>query len=186
MTVDELEYGHIRQHLEDMEKEIYVDKLTVSYSGYFSYREFMDMVNRWCEEKGYYREVQSSSEKVTEKGVNKGFSLQLQRKISPVHLSVLNIDISFENMTDETKEVDGRMKNLNKGDVEAVFYGYLMSSRKSRWETKAYTYFFRTLIDKFIYKFDKPKYRGTVIQDGKDFARKMRGFLELYEKKIKD
>ena len=186
MTIDELEQGIRKQHLEDMEKEIYVDKLTVTYSGYFSYNEFMEMINRWCQDHGYYRDIQSSSQKVAEKGVSKSFALQLQRKISHAHLSVLNVDIDFSDMVEVQKDVDGRMRTINKGDVEIVFHGYLMTSRKATWESKAYFAFIRTLVDKFIYKLDRPKYRGTVVADGNDLAKSMRGFLELYKRKIKD
>lgn len=186
MTVDETQYGHKREHLEDMEKEIYVDKLTLTYSGYFIYMEFMDMVNKWCDEHGYYREVLSSSEKVTEKGTNKSTGLQLQKRTSHAHLSVLNVDINFSNMSDVEKEIDGKMKNMNKGDAEIIFHGYLMSSTKARWETKGYIYFIRMTIDKFIYKLDRPKYRGIVVADAKDLAGIMRGCLELYKDKVKE
>jgi len=186
MTIDELEQGHKRIFLEDMEKEIYVDKLTLNYSGYFSYKGFMDMVNSWVKENGYYREVLSSNEIVGEKGVNKSLGLQLQKKMSQIHLSLLNVDISFKEMTDDEKEVDGKMMNVNKGDVEVVFHGYLATSTKARWESKAYASFLRYVIDKFVYKLDKPKYRGTVVNDAKDLAGKMKGYLELYKGKIEE
>lgn len=185
MTIDELQYGHKRQHLEDMEKEIYLDRLTLTYSGYLNYKEFMDMVKRWCAERGYYSDVQSTKEKVAEKGFTKKVALQLQKKISHMHLSVLNIDISFSDMTEESKEVDGRMMKVEKGDVEVIFHGYLMTSVKASWETKAYMGFLRTVIDKFIYKLDRPKYRGAVVNDGKDLAKEMMGFLNSYKGRVK-
>lgn len=186
MTMDELRQGHRRHQLEDMEKEIYLDRYTVSYSGYFIFKEFMDMVNRWCKENGYFRDVQSSSEKVKEDSTTKGFSFQLQKMITPAHLSVLNVDIEFSNMTEEEKEVDGRKMDVNKGDVEIVFHGYLMSSRKSRWETKANVYFFRMLIDKFIYKLDKPKFKAVCVNDGKALGAEMKGLLNTYKSRIKE
>jgi len=183
--VDESQQGYHKAHLEDMEKEIYLDKYVVSYTGYFNYKEFMSMFNKWCEANGYYRDVQSSGEKVGEKSTTKSFGIQLQKKISHYHFSVLNIDLSFK-MVDVEKEVDGKMQNMQKGDVEAVFHGYLMSSMKARWETRGFIYFFRMLIDKFVYKLDKPKYWAVCATDGKALGAEMNGLLNSFNGRVKE
>jgi len=85
-------------------------------------------------------------------------------------------------MEDIERDVDGRMRNLNKGKVSLIFHSYLMTSIKARWETKAFMYFFRGVIDKFIYKLDKPSYRGIVVGDTYKLINEIKGFLNAYSK----
>jgi hypothetical protein len=184
MGIDEMQEGHRRVHLEDMEREIYVDRLTLKYEGPFSYKDFMKLVDSWCEEKGYYKDVQSTKQKVTEDSKSISLGIQLQKAMTDRHFSIINVDIGFSGMTDYETKVDGRDAIINKGEVEIVFHGFLMTSLKARWETKDYAAFIKGFIDKFVYKLLKPKYSGTVIEDGNDLANRMNGFLQSYRARI--
>ena len=181
-----LEDGTEREHLEDIEKEIYVDRLTITYEGLFDYKDLLKLINDWAREKKYYKEITSSKEKVTKIGKNIEIEFQFQRKIPPLNRSLINMGLSVEDMTDVKQEMDGQLKNLHNAIVEVVFHSYLASSIRARWETRGYVAFIRGIINKFVYKFDRPARAGVVVGETKDLAFKIRGFLNSYPKRIKE
>ncbi len=170
-----------REILEDMEKELLVDRYCLDYEGVFDYRGLLKLIDKWCDDNGFYREIDSHKEKVTADGRDISIGYTLQRKFDKKHFTVINMEISISNMKDAEVELDsGKRRNLNRGSVDAVFHAYLMTSEKARWETKAYAYFIRGVIDKFIYKIDRPAYRGIVSSDTFKIINEIRGFLNIH------
>ena len=167
--------------LEDMEKELLVDKYVLDYEGVFDYDGLIRLIDRWCEDNGFYRDIDSHKEKVTAEGRNISIGYTLQRKFDKRHFTVICMDLSIEGMKDVEVELDGKKRRmLNRGTVEVTFHGYLMTSEKSRWETKGYAYFIRGVIDKFIYKIDRPEYRGIASSDAFKLINEIRGFLNIH------
>ncbi len=173
-----------RELLEDMEREIYIHDLEVEHHGFFNFEELIKLIEKWAKDKNYYLEYAKSDEKVTSSGKNKKYKILMHSKFTTVHYSVMDLNLKIEGMTDEIVEVDGRKTNMNKGKVVASISGMLLTSLKSRWETKASFYFLRGIIDKFIYKINRPEVPGKVVGDAKDLASKLRGLLESYEYRI--
>jgi len=118
--------------------------------------------------------------KVTSTGRNISLGYNVTRKFKKLYLSNIQFDVSIENMKDVDMEIDGRMRNLNSGKIDIVFHSYLMTSLKARWETRGYLYFISRAIDKFVYKLDKPAYRGIVIGDTNNLINDIKGFLNVY------
>jgi len=169
--------------MEDIEKEIYADNITISYEGLFSYKELLDLINEWARSKRYFKEVLESKEKVTRGSKNITLELQMQRRIHAQYKCLLNFSLEVSDMVDEEEEIDQNMKNLNSGRVEASLKGFLMTSQRSRWETRGYVAFIRGIINKFVYKLDRPAYIAAVVGDAKDLTFKIRGFLNSYPKR---
>ena len=177
------EEGTEREHMEDIEKEIYADNITISYEGLFSYKELLDLINEWARSKRYFKEVLESKEKVTRGSKNITLELQMQRRIHAQYKCLINFSLEVSDMVDEEEEIDQNMKNLNSGRVEASLKGFLMTSQRSRWETRGYVAFIRGIINKFVYKLDRPAYIAAVVGDAKDLTFKIRGFLNSYPKR---
>ena len=163
--------GMEREFLSDMEKYVYLDRLTISYKGVFNYAELMVLIRDWCKKNGYYREISHNKMIVKPDGKEIGISMRLHKKIS--------------RMKDILKNIDGFDINMNEGEINIVFMGYLMTHLKGRWESRPKFAFVRRLIDKFVYKLERSEYPGTVVSDGKDLANNIRGLLYLYEHRLK-
>jgi len=89
----------------------------------------------------------------------------------------------------EDPAVQGRWKeqygrNSNEGDVEIVFNGFLMTHLKGRWESRPKFALIRKIIDKFVYKLERPSLAGTVVSDAKDLAKQLRACMVVYQHKI--
>ncbi|MCX6706571.1 MAG: hypothetical protein NT001_00300 [Candidatus Woesearchaeota archaeon] len=169
-----------RELLEDMEKELLVDRYGIDYEGVLDYQGFIKMIEEWCRKNDFYMEIDSKKEKVTAKGRNISIGYNLQRKFDNIHFTIIEMDFSVDDMTDSDTEIDGMMKALNKGKVDIIIHSYLMMSIKARWETKGYAYFIRGIIDKFIYKLDKPSFRGVVVTDTYKLIDEIKGYLNIY------
>ena len=176
--------GTEREHLEDMEKELYVDHLVIEHEGFFSYTELQKVINDWLKSKNYFKEVVRSKEKVTEKGRNTVTEYIFQRSVGLKHKVMIVMELATNDMIDVDMEVDGKMRTINEGEVEVVLNGFLSSSLKASWETKAYAAFIRGIIDKYIYKLDRPERVEAVVGDTKDLAFKIRGFLKSYGARV--
>jgi len=172
--------------LDQYEKEIYVDKMTLNFSGYFDYAELQEMINDWCRRNRYHRMLQDHKEQLSKTGRNIALSYHLTRQFTHIHISTLNVEIEISDMTTEYKEIDGMKTRINKGDVEIFFNGFLMTHLRSRWETKANIAFIRGVIDKFIYKLNRAKYPGTVVADANKLAAEFRGFFNGWQARVGD
>jgi len=170
--------------LDQYEKEIYVDKMVVKYSGYFDYNELQELVSEWCRQKKYYRMIQSHKEKLTKTGRSIGLGYHLNKQFTHIHVSVLNVDVNISNMITEIKEIDGQKRRVNKADIEIEFNGFLMTHLRNRWETKANIAFIRGVIDKYVYKLTRSKYPGTVVADANNLAAEFRGFFGTWARRV--
>ena len=172
------------EFLSDMEREIYVDRMIIRYSGVFSYKELLDLIEHWCRQKGYNKEIIAQKHKVAKDGKTSVVSFQLHRKFTPLHVSVIDVSIAGNHMTDRSYTIDGRTATLNEGDVEIVFNGFLMTHLKGRWESRPKFALIRKIIDKFVFKLERPSLAGTVVSDAKDLAKQLRACMIIYQHRI--
>ncbi|MBI2147604.1 hypothetical protein HYU19_03945 [Candidatus Woesearchaeota archaeon] len=180
-----IEYQHAhREFLSDMEFEIYVDKLTVQCVSLFRHQALLDALRDWCKIHGYYYEVFSQKTRVTSTGKSSSFTFHFQKKFSQLHVSFLVLDLTMQDMTDITKVVDKKTIPFSKGKVTAVINGFLGTALKHRVESFPRMALIRGVIDKFIYKLDRPVYPGTVVRDGAGLAAHIRSFLSLEQKRL--
>ncbi len=173
-----------RELLADMEREIYVDRMIVTYSGVFKFKELLELVETWCNQKGYYKEVVNQKHKLSKTGKSSSVTFQLHRKITQLHVSVIDISLSGLHMTDIEEDIDGKIMDLNEGDVEIVFNGFLMTHIKHRWESRPKFALIRKMIDKYVYKLDRPSLAGTVVSDASDLANKLRSSMMVYQHRL--
>ncbi|HLC98809.1 MAG TPA: hypothetical protein VJC00_02275 [Candidatus Nanoarchaeia archaeon] len=169
-----------KEVLEDMEKELLVDRYGLDYEGVFDFEGLLKRIDDWCRDNDFHLEILSRKDKVTSEGRKISIGYNIYRKWKKMYFTVIGFDLSIEDMKDIEVEVDGRMRNLNKGKVDAIFHSFLMTSIKARWETKGYLYFLRGIVDKFIYKVDKPAYRGIVVEDTYNLINEVKGSLNIY------
>ncbi len=172
--------------LDQYEKEIYVDKMLLNFSGYFDYNEMQELVNDWCRRNDYHRMIQDQKEGLAKTGRNIIFDYHLTKQFTHIHVSTLNVGVEISSMTTEYKMIDGIKTRVNKGEVEIEFNGFLMTHLRNRWETKPNIAFIRGVIDKFIYKLNRAKYPGTVVADANKLAAEFRGFFNSWQARVGD
>ena len=175
---------HKWELLMDMDKDLIVDRLTVSYVGVFNYSELMEVLDKWCVKKGYHKERLTSKHKVGKKGKNYSIGYNLFKKITSLDFSVMFMELNVSNMRDVKKTIDGHKYDLQEGEVSIVFVCYHMAHKKFRWETRPKFAVIRAFIDKFLVKLERPEVPGTVVGDTKDLAMKLRASMFLWYHKL--
>lgn len=177
-----------RIYLEDLETSIYVDHLTVKYEGEFILKELLREINQWGHNNGYYVDEHTDKEYVTEKGKRIAKSFRFHIELEKNYFIIFNLSLQINNMTEKKKKINGFIKPVNKGEITAVLNGFLATTLKSRWETRAYYSFLKSVIDKFVWPFIKHSYKGEyaakVVSDGKDMMNKMKSLLDMYKHRV--
>lgn len=168
----------ITPHWERPEREIYVDKLTVAYEGYLDIDQYRAVLIDWCKKHDYIWDELVHKELVSEHGKDVAMKWLIQKRLREDYYTVIKMEAHFDHVTEKTFTVDRRKMTLQHAHAHVTFNGFLASFLRYGWESKNWVLFIKTVIDKFVYKFDRGKYPGIVVVETKDLANKTRGFFE--------
>lgn len=162
-------------------REIYVDNVKIAYHGLFEYEKFRTFLREWARKHHYIYDELSESEHVEEGGKELHMKYIFNKKLAEYYFSLLKMEAAFEHVVEKTLKVSGRSVTMQHGEVEIKLHGFLASFTQYRWESKPWFYFLRTVINKFVYRFDRGTYQGIVINDGHDLVNEVKAFFRLYE-----
>ncbi len=162
------------------EKRLIIDQLKLNYSGIFHLNDLYRMIDSWLYEKGYDRHEKKNDEIVLETGRKIELELRPWKKTTDYAKNEIKLRIFVDNMTDVEVEKDGKNVKLNKGDIQMIFDGFLITDYENRWEGKPMYYFFRTLVDKYIFRIYTGKFSGNLAADVKDLHQRIKSFLNMY------
>ncbi len=135
------------------EKNLIINNRELKYSGVFRADELFAAINRAIEERGYEKREKKSEETVTEEGRETYIELRPYKEMSEYATLMLKIKIHLKNTTEAVEEVHGQKRKLQKGDVLIVFDAWSLTDYQSRWGMKPWVYFFKAIINKFVYTF---------------------------------
>ncbi len=133
------------------EKRVVVSGLKLSYSGLFNLEEFYAVFERFIKEMGYDKKEVQHDVKVFEDEKVINLDLRPTRTVSDYVQFLLVIKFNASKVRDVIVNLDGKDVKLQKGDVSVTFNGYVFTDLEGKWMSNALTYFFRVIIDKYIY-----------------------------------
>ena len=162
------------------EREIVVDKLTLTYEGLFSVKELYKVIDSWLAEKSYDKRENKNYEVVNPDGKYIELELEPWKKITTYAKNVFFIRIYCMNVKDVEIEKDGVKMKLNQGKVHIVFDAYLETDYENEWEGKAIFYFLRQVFDKYIFKPFTDGFENGVKEDLMHLHDRIKSFLNLY------
>tara|TARA_Y100000294_G_C8422388_1_gene283358 strand:- start:19 stop:519 length:501 start_codon:yes stop_codon:yes gene_type:complete len=162
------------------EKKLVVDTLNFNYEGVFSVLELYKEINHWLYERGYSLFEKKNSENITSTGRNIEFELRPYKSITNYAKNEIRIKIFMTDIKDLEVEKEKIKKKLNEGSVEIIFDGYVETDYENRWENKPFFYFFRSLIDKFVYRIYTDKFENMIVSDIYTIHTRIKTFLNLY------
>ncbi len=151
----------------------------LKYSGLFDISELYKVVDNWCKEHHYDKVERKNFEEVFEKGKQFVIELVPYKKITDYAKVEIRVYMEFTNCTEEVVERSGMKHKLFKGDAFFSFDCFLKTDYEGHWETKPVYYFFRTLVDKFIYKNYSNKQEAEAGNDAKDLQNEIKSFLNM-------
>ncbi len=162
------------------EKRLVIDQLGLNYSGVFSvsalYKKFID----WFHERGYEMFEKKNTEEITPTGRNIELELRPYKRVTSYAKNEIRIKVFITNVKEVVIDKDGTKNRLNQGDIEILFDGYVETDYENRWENKPYFYFFRALIDKYVWRIYTDKFETMIVTDVHHLHTKIKAFLNLY------
>jgi hypothetical protein len=162
------------------EKRLVIDQMRLNYSGIFNLNELYKMIDGWLYEKGYDKYEKKNEEQVLETGRKIEIELRPWKKTTDYAKNEIRLRIFVDNMTDVEIERDGRKTKMHKGDIQMIFDAFLETDYEHRWENKPVYYFFRTLVDKYIFRIYTGKFIGNLVADTRDLHQRIKAYLNLY------
>ena len=160
-------------------KIVYQDKF-ISFEGLFDLRNLFRTIVKWFNEHGYDMWENKNFEEVYENGKKVIFELIPYKKVSDYYKLEIRIFAVFENLKEVEIELSGVKQKLLKGGANFTFDATLVTDYENRWESRPAYYFYRALIDKFIYKSYTDKYEEELIKDAKEVQEEIKAYLNMF------
>jgi len=160
-------------------KIVYQDKF-VSFQGLFDLKDLFKTVCNWFNERGYDMFENKNYQEVYEEGKKIIFEVIPYKKVSDYYKLEIRVFVVFENLKEVEVDLKGVKRKLLKGRADFTFDAILETDYENRWEGRASQYFFRALIDKFVYKSYTSKYERELIKEAKDLQEEIKAYLNMF------
>ncbi|MFC1801639.1 hypothetical protein ACFLZB_04200 [Nanoarchaeota archaeon] len=164
------------------EKNLIVNNLQFSYKGIFEFGELLKVIYKSVEERGYAKHEKKHEEYVKPDGKEIYLELRPIKKKTEFFTLMVKLRITMSKIKEVDLVVDGYSRTFHQGDINIIFDCWTTTDYEGRWGQKAFYYFVRSLIDKYIYKFQMDEdYMGEGIADTKYIYNQIRSHLGLYK-----
>ena len=160
-------------------KIVYQDKF-ISFEGLFNLKDLFRTIIRWFNEHGYDMFENKNYEEVYEDGKKIIFELIPYKKVSDYYKLEIRVFAVFESLKETEVELNGVKQRLLKGRANFTFDAILVTDYEGRWETKPTYYFYRALIDKFIYRSYTDRYESQLVKDAKEVQEEIKAYLNMF------
>ncbi len=162
------------------EKKIVFQDKFVSFEGLFNLKDLFRIIVKWFNERGYDMWENKNYEEVYEDGKKIIFELLPYKKVSDYYKLEIRVFVVFENLKEVEVELNGVKQKLLKGRADFTFDAILVTDYENRWEGRASYYFYRALIDKFIYKSFTDRYEAELIRHAKEVQEEIKAYLNMF------
>lgn len=164
------------------EKLLVINGMKFDYKGLFEFDELMKVINKTVTERGYIRHEKEFHEEVRPEGKELFMELRPRKHKTNYFTLMIKMKITMKNLTEVEVKVDNIPKILNKGEIGIIFDAWTNTDYEGRWATKPWFYFFKSVINKYIYKFPlESSFPGEVADDTRHVYNQIRSFLGLYK-----
>ena len=160
-------------------KIVYQDKF-IAFEGLFNLKDLFRTIVKWFNERGYDMWENKNYEEVYEDGKKIIFELIPYKKVSDYYKLEIRVFAVFENLKEVHVELNGVKQRLLKGRGDFTFDATLITDYENRWEGRAVYYFYRTLIDKFIYKSYTDKYEVELKKEAQEVQEEIKAYLNMF------
>lgn len=163
------------------EKNIIVPDTKIKYSGLFNVLELYSMIDTYFKEKNYDKVEKRNEERIYPKGKEIELVLQPYRNVTDYYKYVIKLEILMKNVTEVEIEKDKKKIRMNHGDITIVYSAWIQTDFENRSEVNPLYVFYRTLMDKYIFRNYFDKHSGNLKNDVKMLQTNIKAFLNLYK-----
>ncbi len=149
----------------------------VSYEGLFDFAHLMKNVIEYFNKYNFGWFESQHTELVKESGKDIFIQADNRHEINDYAKSRIMIWITVKNLVDVPIEKDGRQIIVNRGKITFEFEAYIMTDYLGRYEKRAWLFFYRAIMEKFIGVREMHRYRMVVREDLDAILREIHGYL---------
>jgi hypothetical protein len=130
----------------------------------------------WFDKHGYdfYEKEYIASQK--EDARNASIKWESEKKVDDYVRFHIEARVKFKNL----KEVQGKKKMMNTGEVSVSIEAYIMKDYESNWEKGFTSKFIRGVYDAFVIRGKLEKDKSRLDREAKEFFNEIRTFLKIH------
>ncbi len=161
------------------ERKTLVNQKPISYSGLLNLKELYSIIDKWLKDHHYDKVETKNFEEVFEDGKQIILELVPYKKITDYAKIVIRIYAEFTKLREEVVERSGLKHKLIKGNAFFSFDCYLETDYEGHWQTKPTYFFFRTIVDKFIFKTYTSRFEKEALNDLNELINTIKSYLNM-------
>jgi len=158
---------------------VFQDKV-LEFDGLFDMKGLFQTIFHWFWQKNYDMMERKNYEYVYDDGKKIFFELIPYKKTTDYHKMEMKVRATFEKLKEVEIEIKGVKHKLLKGKAHILFDATLITDYENRWEGRPIFFFFRSLIDKFIYKDYTDAYMNELVRDAKELEEEIKSYLNMF------
>jgi hypothetical protein len=166
------------------EKKIVFRDKTLQFQGLFEIKGLFRSIVKWLDEHNYDLFENKNYEEIFENDKKIVFELLPYKKITDYYKFEIRIYLTCESLKEAEVELNGVKYRLLKGNMTCTFDATMITDYENRWESRPQYFFFRTLMDKFIYRSHTREYEHELRTDVQQLEEEMKAYLNMFRYKI--
>lgn len=170
-----------------VEKQRVIEK-HFSYKGLFRFRELFRVIDFWLRDKFYDKKEKQNTKAELPTGIQYTLQFEPWKKVTDYYKIELRIELVASEVKELEIEINGEKQRVNHGTVEVRITGYLIFDYENKIEdkNKPFLYFYRHLMNFFVYKHATRKYLEMTVDEATDLENSMRSYLNTFKYKLKE
>src|SRR3989338_5391113 len=164
-----------------VEKNFAAVNFRLTYSGPFSFQDFLNFTDHWAYEHHYHKEIKDHAQHHQQRGQEIHYSIELWRHVNPQVVAIVRLTFLANKVKDVTISSRARKDRAQHGDLIVEIDGLLERHNIHAWENKPYIFFVRGIIDRFIHKTLFDVDAGPLASDVRNLYDRTRGFFQKDE-----
>lgn len=136
-----------------LEKNLIINNRELKYQGIFRPGELFAAINRALEDKAYVKREKKTEQLVTEHGKGVYVELRPYKMLTHYLTLMIKIKITLDDLEEVTAEGRGEKAVFQQGKVLILFDAWVLTDYERRWGMKPWFYFWKGLVNKYIYTF---------------------------------
>ena len=150
-----------------------------NYKGIIESKKLYNLINKWLEQRGYDLLETMNSEHVYPDGKQILIDMEPYNEISDYAKVILHIIIDMRKLKEKTIKHKDKKEKVMTGEATFTFHTYLETDRDGLFQSDPLMFFFKTIMERFLYKSYDQQYSEEVIRDKNELMREIKSFLNM-------
>lgn len=167
-----------------VEKQFVGKNFKIIYQGAFSINDFYDTISKWAHDNHFHLEIKDQHEHNHPEGKELLYSVEIYKHIDVQIIAMVRLHARFKEVKDVTISSEKYKHRVQNGKAYIEIDGLVERHKLHAWENKPYIFFFRSWMDRFIYKNLFEQHFGEVSSATRSFYGTIKGLFHKEETRM--